>query len=717
MTPEEARALDIAREMARAGIPIFVCPPNPYKPGKYFFKAGWPNVPADPAVLDEWQEGWGVGAVGGLTADFLDMDPRSGGIESREVLKNAGEWPLSFGQQSTPSGGTHDVISASGIGKETGFMPGLDLQGGMPVPDAEGDTHRGFVWLAPTVGVSKETGELVPYRWVHEPDLSALDEWRASDGSCTDESVRGVTDRVLSKRTTRVARAPDAFDVASERAEGDGGSSLFGAPAGAARAFTMEQAKEFVRPHLDALREAKPGNINEMGMRATLAIEHFVPAFWSPAEAGAIILDNLSHTAYDKNGPSDWTADQQFIQRLDGRRPVKNSWKAQLATVSFLAPAPDPGPIVTGRLRKAMLKRSQIHELPKPEPLIEHVLFRESIAVLSGKFGTYKSFVAVGMACSLASGRPWMGYNVPEAVPVIYAAAEGAYGLRMRIDAWEKRYGEVPDDFYLIPISARITNRDDMAELGELVGETGAKLVVFDTLHASTPGADEDKASDMGPVVDALRMLREKYGVAALLPHHTGHEGKRARGSSSIEDDADVSFVIDLAGEDRGPETQRVMKHRKTKDEALLPPMPLKLELVEGTGSGYVRIADAFEQAAGEERAPDIGQEKTIQEPQEWTKGFTHPSAEMQRRILQTLADVGGTLGRTESQVQGLIAERWHNRKVGRGPGQLNRQAYQKAWAAVVEMGCVLRIEGQRYGIDPLSILGEKNTPPQLASD
>ena len=674
--------------MAAAGIPIFVCRPRLDKPGKYWFPGSWQNTVADPAVLDQWQPGWGVGAVGGSTADFLDVDPRNGGEESRLLLKNEGAWPLTFGTQSTPSGGTHHVISATGERKETGFLPGIDFQAGGTEPDEEGSYGRAFVWLAPTVGRSKVTGELVPYRWVEEPDLEALDEWRAPDGTSSDTSTEGIIARVHAHRALRRSAATAAVEQTGSQlfaSDQPAGSQLFGrggAQPGQTRSFTMEQAKEFTAPALEALRTAQIGEIEERGMAATLVLEHFVPSHLSIEQAYALITDALSHTAYDPNGPSDWTADK-FLARLDGRRPVIGSWKATLTT-----PWPEQAPAVaTGRLRRAMLKRSEIGTLPDPIPLIDGVIYRNSVVVLAGKFGTYKSFIAVSWASSLATGTPWFGHPVPERVPVIYAAAEGAYGIKRRLEAWERGAGtSIPDDLYLIPISVRINRPEDVRELEELIVETGAKVLVFDTLHASTPGMDENDSGDMGQVYDVLRSLQERHGICAVLPHHTGHQGERARGSSSVEDDADTSFVVQLRGEERGPENQRTLVHRKAKDGPLLPPVPLKLELVElapKVTSGYILPTDVWARDGVDVTEP--GQEITIGHPADWTRELVPAFAVLQQQILQALADVAGISGRTEAQIRTLVAERWYGGKVGRKPGQLNQQAYGKAWVKVIE--------------------------------
>lgn len=676
-TAEQLRAIEIAREMARAGIPIFVCPPNPYKPGKYFFKAAWQKTEADPATLDAWQPGWGVAAVGGGAADFLDMDPRAGGIESQTELKNAGQWPLSFGQQATPSGGTHDVISASGIGKQTGFMPGLDFQAGLPQPDENSDTHRAFVWLAPTVGVSKATGELVPYRWIHEPDLEGLHEWRADDGTTTDASIEGIVSRVLSaqysareRATTPAPSAPGpAMSGIDERLFGGGGQREV-------RAFTMEQAEAFVLPHLLALREAPVGLINERGMAATLAIEHFVPAFWTPEQAAAVILDNLSHTAYDENGPSDWTADQQFVARLDGRRPVTNSWKAEKVDHPDVPAAAD----AVDRLLAEMLHPSEVVKRPAPKHLIKGLLNLDSESWIIGAPGSKKSFVALCMAGHVARGLPWQGMRVTQG-RVVMIVAEGAGGLGPRLKAWESRYGAMGDDVFILPRPVQAANLEAWAVLREVCRRIAPALVVLDTQARITVGLEENSAKEMGVYVEAVRSIREATGACVLSVHHTGRQGGDARGSSAIDGAQHSELKVKsegLLGE---------LISEKQKDMELAAPLPLVFEVVDvGLGedgepiTSLVLAGDAFSRAAGEAlEAPEDLDNVRLAEPGAWTADYVQARARIQRRILQAMRQVGGQVGRTEAAYRKVVEQTWY-------PGQkrLTEKDWSAAWTAVV---------------------------------
>jgi hypothetical protein len=171
-----AHALDIARYLIERGVCVFTARPvtdhgawvpdgGPAGCG-YWIPKGWQHTEAHPAVLDRWEPGTGLGAVMGHAVDGLDVDPRHGGTESLKGIP----LPVVAGVQATPSGGWHGLIAPLGVGSRDGVRPGIDVKGGR----ADG-TGRGFLWIAPTVKLSKTTGEIAAYRWIRDPDLSVLD--------------------------------------------------------------------------------------------------------------------------------------------------------------------------------------------------------------------------------------------------------------------------------------------------------------------------------------------------------------------------------------------------------------------------------------------------------------------------------------------------------------------------------------------------------------
>lgn len=161
------RALEIARSLIEAGVPIFVAPRG--MDGRFRYPKGWENTKPDPSVLERWKPGNALCAVMGVRVDGLDADKQHGGDKSAAELEAAGHSPRSYGRQRTPSGGTHDLIAPLGVGSRDGIAPGLDLKGGRP-----DGTGRGMLHIAPTAKISKTTGELTMCEWEVEPDLAPL---------------------------------------------------------------------------------------------------------------------------------------------------------------------------------------------------------------------------------------------------------------------------------------------------------------------------------------------------------------------------------------------------------------------------------------------------------------------------------------------------------------------------------------------------------------
>lgn len=245
-----------------------------------------------------------------------------------------------------------------------------------------------------------------------------------------------------------------------------------------------------------------------------------------------------------------------------------------------------PGEERTGLLR--VLTSSQLREQPDPDPLIFGMLDRGTVAILAGKYGTYKSFLALDWACHVATGKAWQGHPVDQATSVVYIAAEGEVGIKRRVCGWEQRHrgGEpLPDEaFAAIPHRVVLeTDKDGKAtahlrELVGLVNERGAGLVVFDTLSKSRGKAEENSNSDMSALMALVIELTRATKATVLLVAHTGYAGEHTRGGSSQEDDVDTVFVIkfeDPKSEDRGIESRRVLHHSKAKDGELSPPQVL----------------------------------------------------------------------------------------------------------------------------------------------
>ena len=174
-TPDYEDALNAARALVAAGVPVFAAPPNTDGPngapnwkvmGGYRLPSGWEHTQPDMAQVDAWKPGWALCAVMGHTVDGLDIDTHKGGSDSLTMLAEAGALPTPYAIARTPSGGSHLLIAPTGVRSRDGFAQGLDLKAG----NANGE-GRGFLFIAPTVKPSKVTKELTAYTWDMAPEL------------------------------------------------------------------------------------------------------------------------------------------------------------------------------------------------------------------------------------------------------------------------------------------------------------------------------------------------------------------------------------------------------------------------------------------------------------------------------------------------------------------------------------------------------------------
>lgn len=323
-----------------------------------------------------------------------------------------------------------------------------------------------------------------------------------------------------------------------------------------------------------------------------------------------------------------------------------------------------------------LIDANDLDDLPDPKMLLGEFIPEAGVGVLAGKFGSYKSFVTVSWACALAAGRPWLDkeeFDVPGPVKVLYVAAEGASGMKLRRRAWSKRFGDIPrGNLSFYPRAVNLTDAAAVEDLEKAVAAREFKVVFIDTLHRSAPGAEENSSTELGLVFEAACRLRDEYGVTVVFVDHTGHGGERPRGSSIKVDDSDFVIIADRPGEAATSDIQRTLKMHKRKDMDTDGEWPIRLALVEGTGSGYVELgavqaSDDSPFGVDEQwhslAAPEVpdGVLEKLTEKAAATKGKGKKAA---IDIYRLLRFVGGERGMTQGEIQGALSEgpRTHHR-------------------------------------------------------
>ncbi|UYM16219.1 AAA family ATPase [Endozoicomonas euniceicola] len=217
--------------------------------------------------------------------------------------------------------------------------------------------------------------------------------------------------------------------------------------------------------------------------------------------------------------------------------------------------------------------------------LIKGFLEMDSLCVLFGEPACGKSFIAIDLACCIATGNSWHGKSVKKMGAVFYIAGEGFNGLSRRIMAWQQEHGysfaKVP--LYISQYSAALTDMVNAHAVSQSIEETihqtggeAPSLIVIDTLARNFGPADENGTKEMNLFINHIdHYFRQKYGCCVLVVHHTGVGNKdRARGNSALKGAADAEYAV--VKNDEGIK----ISTKKMKDAEALPPIEFQLKPV-----------------------------------------------------------------------------------------------------------------------------------------
>lgn len=177
---------------------------------------------------------------------------------------------------------------------------------------------------------------------------------------------------------------------------------------------------------------------------------------------------------------------------------------------------------------------------------VKGIMPAESLGVIFGGSGTFKSFIALDMALHVAHGLPWLGRKTVQG-PVLYLAAEGGAGLWRRIDAWHRarhlRWQDAP--MYVIPVPVDLMRDAVLVTDAALSVGVTPSLAVIDTLSQTFSG-EENSANEVAAYLAEIGlMLRATWQAAIAVVHHSGHQStERPRGSSALRGNVDWMFGV-----------------------------------------------------------------------------------------------------------------------------------------------------------------------------
>jgi hypothetical protein len=203
------------------------------------------------------------------------------------------------------------------------------------------------------------------------------------------------------------------------------------------------------------------------------------------------------------------------------------------------------------------------HGDPDPRPvrswLVKHLFPQIGHGLISGQWGTYKTFVTFDLAACVMTGQPFLNRRISRQSGVLFVAAEGAGEVRLRINAVVREkcaMQRAPFRWYEVAPTLLQRGAVDtlvaMAKRAEtsLQQEFGLPLglVIIDTIAASAgyneAGAENDNAVGQA-VMNVLAQVAEQMKCCVLGVDHFGKNiSAGTRGGSAKESSAEVVLAV-----------------------------------------------------------------------------------------------------------------------------------------------------------------------------
>ena len=200
--------------------------------------------------------------------------------------------------------------------------------------------------------------------------------------------------------------------------------------------------------------------------------------------------------------------------------------------------------------------------------LVQGLWSDQAVGILGGEPKCCKSFLALDVAVSVASGTPCLRqFPVPRAGSVLLFPAEDSLAVvRQRLEgicgAAQVCFENLPVEVITAPV-LRLDLPQDRQRLTDTVQSVRPRLLVLDPL-IRLHRLDENDASQIAALLSYLRQLQRQFQLAVLLVHHarkdahSSRPGQALRGSSELHGWGDSNLYLRR----KGPQLTLTTEHR-----------------------------------------------------------------------------------------------------------------------------------------------------------
>lgn len=538
------------------------------------------------AVIQTWWQQWPIANIGIPTGGrngliVLDVDPRHDGLASLDTLQQRyGALPDTL-SASTGGGGKHYFFAHPGGDVLLRSLNELD---GLPGIDIKAD--GGYIVAAPSLHASGAY-----YAWDVDGPASPLSD------SAGELSIAPAPEWLLALLSRPRGNAGTfASQTAHDRRPNDGSAASVDQDGRYWLSRALERAREGTRNETGfwlacQLRDAGLAEPVAEGVMAEYAAS--VPgADYSEREALSSLRQAYRMAPRDAampanartgvhDSPSD---DAAYAYTVGAREYVQHAHNEQSGQDTTGEASDDANPHGHRDQQSQQAKPprflfmtdTDVENLPPPQWLIRDYLPEGQLSVVFGAYASFKSFLVLDWALSIATGMPWLGRHTVEQGAVAYIAGEGIGGMGRRMRAWKQYHGwEGSANIHLLGGAPQLLQPGDVRDLIDALRALPEvpRLIIIDTLARSLVGGDENSAKDMGLAVAGAELIRTTMGCNVLLVHHSATGAKKPRGSNSLPGALNTLVMVERDERDRDRVLVRVDKQ---KEAAELPELYLR---------------------------------------------------------------------------------------------------------------------------------------------
>lgn len=199
-------------------------------------------------------------------------------------------------------------------------------------------------------------------------------------------------------------------------------------------------------------------------------------------------------------------------------------------------------------------------EIPEPPHLLQGILRRGQVMIVSGASKTYKSWTAMEIALAISQGGKFAKWeaNIGKVFYIDTELEPFDFQFRMRSIMEGGRYNPDPGDF------RKLLLRGTRSEIESLVDKLAVRLagkrcdlIIIDAIYSLLGDREENSNEDITQVGIQLFRLAKLTGAAVLFIHHfskgtqSGKRGiEKASGAGAWGRFPDVSLAIDKHPQD-----------------------------------------------------------------------------------------------------------------------------------------------------------------------